>query len=421
MTHDETLSPPQALLVLASRVRLGPGDAERMDRLLSRGLDWHGLLEDAHQLGVLPLLHRHVGRAERASRIPPEVRDRLASSYRRSAMRSLRTFAQLQELLRRVSGDGGPPIVLLKGASLAETVYGDIALRPMQDLDILCRPADLEPIRRTLLSMGYHQKPYKSRLHETFRDHLSRHVPPFTHPRRTKIEVHLSLFGETGPGAGGMDRVWLATEPMAQGRGNGARRLGPEDQILHLVHHLHEHLVYAQPMLYWFCDIHETLGLLAGRVDGGSLVERARTLGVETGLEPILRLLRDHWGTPVPDEVMRFPGSTSALPPLAEMLERAGEEAERRRKRLKRYGRFLRGLGRVDGFPSRIRLLFRALFPPPVWIAQRYGAGDPLRIGVRTLLHPLRIGKRALESGLAQAALLVERRRAASRANRGKP
>jgi hypothetical protein len=46
-------------------------------------------------------------------------------------------------------------VLVLKGAALAETVYKDIALRPMSDVDLLVKPAQLAQTRHLLATLGF--------------------------------------------------------------------------------------------------------------------------------------------------------------------------------------------------------------------------------------------------------------------------
>jgi len=47
-----------------------------------------------------------------------------------------RNYAELGQLLRSLK-DRGVEVIVLKGAALAETVWKNIALRPMADMDLL--------------------------------------------------------------------------------------------------------------------------------------------------------------------------------------------------------------------------------------------------------------------------------------------
>jgi hypothetical protein len=73
--------------------------------------------------------------------LPQNVQAQLTQLTRETAARNLRGTHQLQELTARLSGRS--PLIALKGACLARTCYRDVSLRPMLDLDVLAKEADL--------------------------------------------------------------------------------------------------------------------------------------------------------------------------------------------------------------------------------------------------------------------------------------
>ncbi|HEV2846248.1 MAG TPA: nucleotidyltransferase family protein [Thermoanaerobaculia bacterium] len=104
--------------------------------------EWEDLLQQAERHQVTPLLHRSLQGAERRATVPAAVQERLEISYFQTAARSARIYAQLREMLEAL-GKEQIPVIVLKGAYLAEIAYADVTLRPMRDVDLLARQADL--------------------------------------------------------------------------------------------------------------------------------------------------------------------------------------------------------------------------------------------------------------------------------------
>lgn len=134
--QSKALSPEEYLLVLAARLEMNSDDAARMESILRECPDWAEVKASAHRLGVEPLLYRHLSQERYARYVPDEVIHLLKESYRAQAIRSLRIYGQISRFLDSMN-QAEVPIILLKGAFLAKWVYGDIALRPMNDIDIL--------------------------------------------------------------------------------------------------------------------------------------------------------------------------------------------------------------------------------------------------------------------------------------------
>ena len=101
-----------------------------------------------------PLLFRRVQAASQSAAVPIEATRRLRQLAVMSAAKSLRLYRQLTEVLG-VLGGAGIDVIVLKGAYLAQAIYKDLALRPMADVDLLVRKADLERTEAILAAMGY--------------------------------------------------------------------------------------------------------------------------------------------------------------------------------------------------------------------------------------------------------------------------
>lgn len=74
--------------------------------------------------------------------------------YYENLARNLTLFQELRRILQALN-NGRIKVMVLKGASLAETVYKNPVLRPMSDLDLLIREKNLGEVERKLLDLGY--------------------------------------------------------------------------------------------------------------------------------------------------------------------------------------------------------------------------------------------------------------------------
>jgi hypothetical protein len=169
----ETLAPPgemsQPLSSLPLEMRLliacsSPARAAKQIQLLVRpNLDWAKILDMAVDHDLAPLLHFNLKKVAEDSLIPKDAMQRLASLHKRSCVRAMSAFAQLQEILLRFSREG-IPVIVLKGAALASLVYPKIALRPMFDLDVLVQKRYLDVADHILQGLGYTpDESYRSR------------------------------------------------------------------------------------------------------------------------------------------------------------------------------------------------------------------------------------------------------------------
>jgi len=218
------------ILRLAARTRLDPDGEERLVELLRGPVNWDQLWRLGHIHDVLPLLTTTL-RALQPRVSPPD--DWMARAQRRLYATLMHNTVLADELVR-VCGAlaaAGVESLPVKGVVLAETLYGNLALRPAADLDVLVRPTDLPAARVVLRELGFaHGDP------QAFvQQHHHFHDPQYF--RRTAagelcLELHWALwaarFFHLAP-----DALWERAV-SAQVHGARLRILSPEDTLLHL-------------------------------------------------------------------------------------------------------------------------------------------------------------------------------------------
>jgi hypothetical protein len=149
------LSPANDRLVLAcagSRAQACAGTT--LDALLlQHDIVWPALLRAGRRHNVLPLLYSRLKSVD-AHLVPQSVVAELRSAYYTSLLRNQRLQGELAQAVGALQ-QSGITLIVLKGAALASTVYQDLALRPMSDLDILVHPADMLAVGATLGGIGF--------------------------------------------------------------------------------------------------------------------------------------------------------------------------------------------------------------------------------------------------------------------------
>jgi hypothetical protein len=156
---------------------------ERLAALTGEG--WESLLQAAGRHSLTPLLYHTLKPVMGAANAPPAIQASLRTSYLGSAARNMRLYHELGQVLAAFR-EAAIPVILLKGAYLAKFVYGNIALRPMSDIDLLIKPADIPRVWNVLAGLGY----------VTAREDVGQsreHLSPFTKEGCASIEVHFSI------------------------------------------------------------------------------------------------------------------------------------------------------------------------------------------------------------------------------------
>ncbi len=162
---------------------------------LDVGVDALQPLAPAH--GLEPLLHGLVATGGIAREtVPASLRERWLADYCRTTVANRRALSELERLLdscRRQSVE----ILVFKGLAHVAGVYRDPGLRPMVDVDLLCRPAALAALERAFVEEGY--EPVDWSIH---------HATFATKAGLLRFEVHQSLWDLIAEGGRFLDEVW---------------------------------------------------------------------------------------------------------------------------------------------------------------------------------------------------------------------
>lgn len=141
------------LLLCCARTRLDPDKIKNIRSLVQREIDWEFLVQSALVHRVMPLLYRSLETT--CSRlVPKEYLDKLRICYLNNAGRNLARTTRLLELIETFE-DRQITAIPFKGPVLAESAYGDLALRQFADLDILVHRDNVLDAYQLLLSQGY--------------------------------------------------------------------------------------------------------------------------------------------------------------------------------------------------------------------------------------------------------------------------
>ena len=338
------------LLIRCIGAGVGRDEAARLGRLTRS--QWDSMVRKSILLGLGPLLAKRVRTAESRVVIPPAVRSRLREVYIGAAAVNLRLYQDLSDGLAGLREDDVAAIVL-KGAFLAEAVYGDIALRSMIDVDLLVRREDVARAETSLLSVGYARfQPWGRRRDFTLRGRSG-----------TVVEIHSDVARWRAPFRINVSDFWDRARP-ARIADVETLALCPEDLILHLcVHasHAHRFEMCLRPL----CDICETVRHYGGRVDWSRLRFAAEQYGTGTYVYYPLLLTKRLLGADIPAETLSELKPDASDPKFVERLESYVLDVTP--MTIRGFGvtwDLFHSIDRTQGIRSKMASLLQWVFPP---------------------------------------------------------
>ncbi len=284
-------SAERELVVLAARE---PSDAR--DRALARCArdvtQWDDVVAVAVAHGVAPLLNQAITSAPWTSLVPLPVQQRLRLLAAATSLANTTSLRTLETLLAALASQR-IDVIVLKGPALASTLYSAPRLRPFTDLDVLCRPDQLQAADRALRAAGCApvapDGPQPDGFHHIY----------IADTARLRVELHGDPL-QLGLPAGCLADIWRHARPIAFG-GQPSRMLEVHDQLLHLCIHLHTH---GYSRLIWFKDLDLLLRAHGHEIDWQRLYARAAAEGATASVRHALLLLRDLLETPLPPSAL---------------------------------------------------------------------------------------------------------------------
>lgn len=304
--------PEHEVLLLCGRAALGPSQAVRLRSLAESGLDAGYLLSAADRHRMFPLLCRHLSETC-PDVLPPGIMSEIRRRYGRHVRFSLNAAREILRILAELSRRGVEALPF-KGPALAQSVYGDPALRQFQDLDLYVRPQDAPRAKAVLDGMGFPFRwgPSPAREAAVLKS-VCRHYQVI--PGELDLDLHWDLFSPTFRVNFSPEELFGSSRAVRLG-GTEIRTFGAEDLFLFLCAHSGKH---SFDCLLWTVDIAEILR--SEEMDWDNLFRRASRMGIRRILSACLLLAERLLDAPLPDNVRaRVEGERAAEPLAAHAL-----------------------------------------------------------------------------------------------------
>lgn len=309
--------------------------------------------------GVGPLLHHAIESSGAGSDWPDEIREALAETARKEAVREAIRVEETRQVLAALDAGRVMPLVL-KGAALAYSLYPRPHLRTREDTDLLVRQSAVAEVVRILRELGYHRHERLPGQRVLRQDtYLREDETGYTHA----LDLHWAISNRPAL-ADNLDYAEIRQRAVTiESLSPCAMGLCREDALLHACLHRLAH--GDDENLIWLYDIH----LL---VESMTAIEFERF--VHTALDK-------HLGRASRDAVAKAQLRFHTRLPSGELddhfyPERLAEEARLGRgltpgHRFRNFIADIRGLGNVR---ETLAWVFEHVFPPPAYMRERYGS-----------------------------------------------
>jgi hypothetical protein len=270
-------------------------------------VDWEKLVSKAQDEGLAPLMYWVLSKSGKFSSISESARNSLRRMYFGTWMYNQNIFKEL-EIMAHAFKQAEIPLVVLKGACFAQTIYPDIGLRPMGDLDVLVPDSSLTQAVKIAESLGYEEA--VPEVNPGLRGfHKNEICLRKLSQQPILLELHKALADESYIFAVPVDWFWDQTEPMdglyPQVRFGNLLMFKPTVQVLYAASHaMLQHGVSETP-LRSFYDLDRLIRFYSGRLDWDLLISQSKIFEWGSALDAALSKTVSYFGTPIPRQVLR--------------------------------------------------------------------------------------------------------------------
>ena len=198
-------------------------------------------------------------------------------------------------------------MIALKGACFALTIYPDIGLRPMSDLDVLVPASRLDEAVEIAKQIGYQESHPEAVIGQT--ELLSNHVLlQKSGQSQTVIEIHHSLVaGKNFAYAVPVEWFLGQAQPLSvqsDGKYRNLLVLSPPAQVLFAASHaMLQHGGKDSP-LRWYYDLDQIIRFYSPQLDWNLLLKQAKMFKWGTALSAAISQTCIYFSTPVPEHVL---------------------------------------------------------------------------------------------------------------------
>lgn len=288
--------PDEARLLFLAIKPHDPRDDAAFAALATSPVRWPFLMRIAERERMVPILWQ--GLRARGVAVPPDID---AAVRRWSAVAEFK-MALKRRMLEQVVGRLAAeriPVMLLKGAALAVSVYPSFAQRPMNDLDVLV-PAEQAPgAWQAFRDLGWTPE-LKGDV--GFYDAFH-HLMPLVDPSGSEIvlEIHRSMLPQPGPFRLAESELWRDSAEVRVGE-HPARIPSTAHQLLHLsVHFAWQHSLQSGLAR----TVRDVATVVAAQdLDWDAFARLARDAKAATSVYWTLALTRDLAGAEIPREIL---------------------------------------------------------------------------------------------------------------------
>lgn len=345
-------------------------------------VNWETLIDIAVYHGVASIIYRNI-RDAKYEFLDKNFYSEIESYYYGIAGKNTKYFREMEKILLSLN-ESGVGTIVLKGAALGESVYNNIALRPIEDIDLLVKKFDFPAAKAAFRRWGYnvHDKPFPSSMHKKIEQ--ERHKPFekyeselhfFDRQNRYFFDVHWNLLIICESGISetvqlNIERIWKRAKTIRVGEAK-AYLMSDEDLLIYLCLHLRErHFEKARSRLIWWHDIYMILKKRTADFNVSYFLSAVSEYGAGISVFSVLKTAETLFGIKLPDEIDNAIDSDIVCFDLDKVIPEPTDQIKYRK--VFKEKDYVSDLKNISGFSRKFRIIAGDIFPDSRYMVSYY-------------------------------------------------
>lgn len=300
--HKDRFSIEEKLMCYCARTTMDDSIKKQLEELLEMPphlLDWTWILKQSRHHGISSLLYYNINKIPKAN-IPKAILTMSRDFYYDTLAKNIQLWIEFR-CIQDAFNKAGIKTIPLKGIILSQTLYRNLGLRPMGDIDILVKEENLSNAKDELVRLGY-----KFHLKDLPEDYWRKHHCHlrFYNPHKDIVfELHWTLTLPR-PNKINIDEVWHRSRTQIVDHSE-VLVLSYEDTLLSLCLHICNHISNLQsPKLKNLCDIHELISQYGQGLNWDYIIDKIVSWRFKGCIFYLYLLTETYFGTRWPKKVI---------------------------------------------------------------------------------------------------------------------
>ncbi len=294
----DKISNEARLILFCARIEMDSLARCEVEKILIQPIDWDNIVERSIFHGVAPLVYYNLNKINlNTGSIPQGIILKMKDCYYRTLFDNLRFWKEFQDILN-VANSAKIKVVPIKGLVLSHTLYFNIGLRPMLDIDLLIQEDNLVCFEQAIFRLGY--KKYLDNQSENYWRKYHHHFSFKKDNCDLVIDAHWDL-SLPRPNKILFPMLWQRIQEETVD-GVKISVLSPEDSLFCLVLHLRKHT--RRLILRHICDIAELLKQKENCFDWEYIIKEAEKNRIKSTLYFALLSARQILDAPLPVSIL---------------------------------------------------------------------------------------------------------------------